>query len=389
MTESFLRAVTERLASTNVWRTAELTADSVLLVLVHLDLPSRLRAAAVNRSFLEASHRPELYAIIGKPVLSRRTSEHALLEFAKRLLGPSTRELNLANMRALNEEEDDLNHARLSEVLLTVPDGPRMVPRMPNLESLDLSATELNDNAMTVVAAAYGPSLKRLYLWAAEGIGDAGILTLAQQTQHLRADVLATSALEVVDLRMCGGVTGFGIRGLAKGCPRLTDLRLKGLRRIDDDTFAALGAHCPLLTSLDASVGSGGKPLTGVSDRGVAALAAGCPRLEQLQLSGNSRVSDAGVAALAEGCAALRLLDLQGCSTCGDGAARALVAHCRSLEVVQCCAQLSDDGFVALCTRCPRLRHLTIKLCKVTQPAIDEMRAAHRSLVVVSVAADG
>ena len=396
MSASFLAAVAQRLADARVRLTPELSVDTLLLVLVHLDLPSRLRAAVVNTSFLEASRRPELYTVVGKSVLSRRTSWDVLRQFAELLLGPNTRELDLANMRVLNEEAEELHYERMRNVLLR--GGPqreccesghmvlRDVPRMPNLESLDLSATELTDDVLYTVATQHAASLKRIYLWATEGISDHGIGCLAHP------DTLVDVALEVVDLRMCGSVTGAGVRALVSGCPRLTDLRLKGLAGIDDRTFLELGANCQLLTSLDASVGSSGlgaRKQPGVTDRGVKSLACkhpyGCPKLEQLLLSGNSRVTDAGVAALAERCTGLRLLDLQGCSTCGDGAALALAAHCHSLEVVsfQCCARLSDDGFVALCTRCPRLRHLTIKLCKVTQAAIDEMRAAHPSLVIV------
>ena len=148
-------------------------------MLVHLDLPSRLRAAIVNTSFLEASRRPELYTVVGKSVLSRRTSWDVLLQFSERLLGPNTREIDLANMRVLNEGVEELHCERLRNVL--VRGGPQRecceagrnvlgdVPRMPNLESLDLSATELTDGVMFTVATQHAASLKRIHLWATEG----------------------------------------------------------------------------------------------------------------------------------------------------------------------------------------------------------------------------
>jgi hypothetical protein len=373
MSASFLAVVGERLVDAFPRQSAPvLSSDDVLMVFLHLDLPTRLRVARVNKAFLEASRRPEIYSVCGKSLVSRRAQEKVLLRFAALCLGSSTRVLDLANMREL--------HPDLLRDLLTR--SPSMLS-MPNLESLDLSATDLDDQAMVAVReyCTFNGPLRRLYLWATEGISDSGIDSISQQLSRTTAEM--RSSLEVVDLRMCGTVTGKGIRGLAKGCPLLKDLRLKGLKGIDDRTFVALGEHCPLLTSLDASGGC-----DGLTDRGVCALAAGCPRLEQLRLAGNKRVTDVGVAALAAGCAEITLLDLQGCATCGDGAALALAEHSRCLSVVsfQCCALLSDAGFIELCSRCSQtLRHVTIKLCKVTEEAIDEMRAAHSSMTIVSL----
>ena len=56
---------------------------------------------------------------------------------------------------------------------------------------------------------------------------------------------------------------------------------------------------------------------------------------------------------------------------------------CAALDTVscQCCPWLGDEGFRALCARCP-LRHITLKHCAVTQEAIDQAEQAHPQLQI-------
>ena len=58
-------------------------------------------------------------------------------------------------------------------------------------------------------------------------------------------------------------------------------------------------------------------------------------------------------------------------------------AGCAALDTVsfQCCPWLGDEGFRALCARCP-LRHITLKHCAVTQEAIDQAEQAHPQLQI-------
>ena len=247
---------------------------------------------------------------------------------------------------------------------------------MPNLQTLNLSACELDDSvfgclhdtSVTLGALRVFSQLRRLYLWA--------VSDLSNSTMHnLYGHV---PLLEVLDLRMCGDIDGGygygpgdleGICLLASSCPLLSDLRLKGLTRVDDGALEKLSMFCPLLTLLDLS----GSRCTVA---GITALASACPALESLHLAGCKHVGNAGVASLAAGCPALRTLNLQGCSMVGDAAAHALAARCPLLHTVsfQCCATLSDSGFMEICRRCA-LRHITLKLTAVTSEAIEAMRA--------------
>ena len=148
---------------------------------------------------------------------------------------------------------------------------------------------------------------------------------------------------------------------------------------MSDRVLAAIGESCHALTTLDVSGGA-------CTDAGLRPLAAGCPRIAELYLSGCRRVSCVGVIAISAGCAAsLRLLDLQGCSAVGDPAAMALAANCSAaLETIsfQCCPLLSDKGFGALVDACPRLRHITLKHCDVSDESIARAEAFNEQLQV-------
>ena len=123
-----------------------------------------------------------------------------------------------------------------------------------------------------------------------------------------------------------------------------------------------------------------------LSNAGLATLARGCTALRELYLAGCRRVGDAGVEEIARGCPRLRLLDVQGCAMVGDAGALALASHCAAqLDTVsfQCCPRLTDEGFGALCAACPRLRHVTLKHCRVSEAAIaSALRASGQQLYV-------
>ena len=376
-----------------------LSADETCEVLRCCDVLTRLRVAAVVcKSWQELTRRPDLYTTVSLPIHMTRGG---LVRFAVKFCGEHTTKLNLRNMRNLRNIDRSLSTSALQRMLVanlfressadweaappatpgelvattiegrTSGTGPRA--RMPHLQVLDLSANALDDSVfgslhgtcVTVGMLRCFAQLRRLSLFAVTG--------LTTKTIHLLAG--HCPKLETLDLRMCGEVDYSGVCHLASYCPVLADVRLKGLRGLNDDTVTALGQLCPRLTHLDLSRGS--RPTSGgCSDVGIQALAAACPRLEKLILAGCKSVGNDGVIALAISCPALKILDLQGCSTVGDAAAHALAAHCASLHTIsfQCCATLSDAGFEEICRRCP-LRHITLKLTAVTPEAIEAMRA--------------
>ena len=410
MTTSFLHAVAMRLSDCSLSAgdtpppRRQISADELSLLLAHLEYLACGRVAAVSKEWSHAVH-DQIHARprVDKSHLSRRIKATTLSAFARHCLGPHTLSLDLANMR-------NMSGRLLVEVLCHNADLPSASPRMPNLHTLNLSAAELDDESFLVLGwcCAHGMPLRHLHLWATDEIGDAAMRYFAMRTsswvsfEPLREQQLFLSMgsednvgnegneareepeplqLELLDLRMCGEVSGRGVEAVVSVAPWLTDVRLKGLRAIDDAVFGTLGASCPQLTALDASGAT-------CSNDGVCALAKGCGALRTVVLSGCKRVSNPGVVALAEHCAHLRLLDLQGCATVGTEAAVALAEHSTELHTVsfQCCAALTEEGFLLLCRSCRMLKHITLKLCAVSDTAVEAIRAERGpSLTVVAL----
>mmetsp|Transcript_43835 Transcript_43835/g.115196 ORF Transcript_43835/g.115196 Transcript_43835/m.115196 type:complete len:434 (+) Transcript_43835:989-2290(+) len=339
--------------------TPSLPNDVLVHIFVQLPLSSQLRAAAVCTDWRLAAATKSLYASIDRSLLvdlGRRIPRNILHMVAKRCANDATVHLNLRGVSGVDNA--------LVE---------RFTMRATSLQSIDLSACAVGDDALVAIASRC-PMLERLRLWAVDEVTDEGIRALAQH---------GGAALQSIDLRACSELTGDAIASLVAACGRrLRELRLKGVSAATgDETLIQLGTCCPELTILDAS----GLRCT---DDGLRALADGCPGLHQLFLSGSKRVGNAGVGAIAAGCGArLQLLDLQGCARVGDPAAFELAEHCPNLHTVsfQCCAGLTDAGFAALCDRCA-LQHVTLKHCKVSQDSILEVQRACPMLTVRTIA---
>ena len=360
-TAALIRRARRRAASTRVIEPPAppfLPADALVTVLSHLPFGARVTCAAVSHEWFQAVQRPELWAVVDMSVLGRRDLPKAALQsLVQNFLSAATVSVDLGGVR---NADDELIAA--------------LIARTPNCEMLKLCAGDAGD-ATLAAAAACCPKLRRLLLWAARGVTDTGVSAIGC------LDSCARLSLRELDLRFCVDVDHDDtLAALARGCPHLQTLRLKGVgASMSDRVLAAIGESCHALTTLDVSGGA-------CTDAGLRALAAGCPRIAELYLSGCRRVSCVGVIAISAGCAAsLRLLDLQGCSAVGDPAAMALAANCAAaLETIsfQCCPLLSDKGFGALVDACPRLRHITLKHCDVSDESIARAEAFNEQLQV-------
>ena len=290
MSATFLAAAAARAndASHHAHSNIFSSPDLIFQLLLHLPLHGRMQAAAVCVAWLDLTRRTaELYTVCKRGLLNRRAPRRTLDMF-RSLLGDHTTLLDLSNVRGV---DDDLITSYVFNKSLETA-------RMPRLRTLNLSGCEIGDLACLSVrsAARCGmTSLRELHLWAASDVTDQGI-------EQLTA---ACPALEVVDLRMCGEVTGACVATLALNCPALRQFWLKSMTGcgVADAGLHSLGAGCKELRVLDIS---GGR----CTDEGVRALAAGCSKLERLHLAGNKRVGDAAIAALACACPHLRFLDL-------------------------------------------------------------------------------
>ena len=77
-----------------------------------------------------------------------------------------------------------------------------------------------------------------------------------------------------------------------------------------DATVVAIGAHCPLLTSLDLSY------CDHMSDAALSAIGDGCPSLTLLDLTGCTRLTDAAVVGLLSRTTCAPLLEDLGLGKC-------------------------------------------------------------------------
>ncbi|KAA0149747.1 hypothetical protein FNF29_05758 [Cafeteria roenbergensis] len=95
-----------------------------------------------------------------------------------------------------------------------------------------------------------------------------------------------------------------------------------------------------------------------------------CPELTALRLGGMLQLALPNLMALPACVPNLRYIDLEGIHQMTDGAVHALAEHCPGLQRANFdgCHRLTDEAFVgtpsSLCTKCPDLRHLSLRGCE-------------------------
>ena len=140
--------------------------------------------------------------------------------------------------------------------------------------------------------------------------------------------------LEALDLRRCGLVCDASLAAFAEAATG-GGLGAAGRR----GGGASNGCR---LTSLDIA------GCASVGDAGVLAVARACPRLRRLRLRGHPGLTDNGVQALSRGCSRLERLSLRDCARVGDRGAATICARLRRLKVCVGAADLGVRSFVNL-----------------------------------------
>lgn len=209
-------------------------------------------------------------------------------------------------------------------------------------------------------------------------------------------------------------ITPAAAAAIAKACPHLTSLVLRGvhaphndaLHGMHDDALHALVAHAPTLADVRVEfcgsiTGAGfahavraGRSLArltckysgGLRDADVAAIAAATRgQLVELDIEYNVRVGDGAMRALADHCPALAILSLAGCARVSD-AGLALVAkslgHALRALDIRDLPLVTDTGVWAVAAMCPsveymnlwRLRILSYAVCAVAEACGGSLR---------------
>lgn len=166
--------------------------------------------------------------------------------------------------------------------------------------------------------------------------------------------------------------------------PRLTTLALRHLRRVNDDTVAAILDNCMHLRELDLTGCAGvtraythGASLQlqsldmsdchGVDDAGLALTISRMPHLACLYLRRCARITDASLVAVTSYCGALRQLSVSDCARVTDFGIREVAARLgpslRYLSVGKC-DRVSDAGLLVVARHCYKLRYLNARGCE-------------------------
>ncbi|KAK3273100.1 hypothetical protein CYMTET_18643 [Cymbomonas tetramitiformis] len=218
----------------------------------------------------------------------------------------------------------------------------------PLLEALsvDNCQGQLTDGALEAVARACA----HLRVVSANRCGrtltDAGMSAVAEHCDNLQElRVAFTDATDV------------GVQRVAERC---TQLRVVVVGRVTDANLCVLGRSCPWLQEVHVV-----RRCARLTNKGLQALAKGCPELRALCVRGVA-ATDLGLKAVAEGCPKLRWLDLSFCTAVTSEGLMAVAKGCPALEIF-CCLQarehqgcLLQAGILELVQKCTRLEQLSL-----------------------------
>lgn len=182
------------------------------------------------------------------------------------------------------------------------------------LTSLDLSGCSLTDSGLSTISkhCQVIESLKVSFCPNITGMKLKPLFTCPQRAPDFKTFVADGCKMFSVDL----------IAEIAAHCPSLLNLRLAGIREVDDELLTAVAENCRQLSSVSI------KGCGLVSDVGICELARMCP-LEEIVISGVSKLTDRSVLALANCCTStLKELYASGCSMITEAALNYLKDCC-------------------------------------------------------------
>ena len=301
--------------------------EALCVVLSYLSFSELVRCTAlVSRRFFSASLDPRCWRLLRglrlfscppPPLLA--LSLHKALQLRRLSFPRSALDEHVA---ALGREDVDAD-ASTESLLLS--------PYLTHLTSLDLSdCLHLTDDAFRS-------------------------LTRPSSPHHDNPALAVLARLEHVNVSGCGALTDAAFLALFPCLPALRSLRVANVGRIGLPSFAALSAHCPLLTSLDAS------SCRSVNDAAIKQLCA-LPALRELSVTACWALTAGALHVVANHCAHITALDLSGCpSAATDLSIRPIALSCHQLRRIclRGCA-VSDAGMDVLARGCRLLEEVDL-----------------------------
>ncbi|OWR41486.1 F-box/LRR-repeat protein 7 [Danaus plexippus] len=165
-------------------------------------------------------------------------------------------------------------------------------------------------------------ALKELSVSDCTGVTDFGLYELAK----------LGPALRYLSVAKCSQVSDSGVRTLARRCYKLRYLNARGCGALGDDGAEAIARGCSRLRALDLGA-------TDVSEAGLQILARCCPNLKKLALRGCELIGDDGLEAVAYYCRGLTQLNIQDTPVTLRGY-RAVKKYCK-----RCVIEHTNPGF--------------------------------------------
>lgn len=264
---------------------------------------------------------------------------------------------------------------------------------LSKLTALPASLTCLNVSDCVRLAAADGlvDCAATLVVLRAAGTRfvDFGVIARCHALEELDVSRAGPAAPQTSPSKPSPGLSDASLESIARGCPRLARLSVRGHADATDAGILAFGARltaldasdCARLTDGALSVGAFSElrvaecprltklhhgALAVLDARACDGVGAGverlgtCGHLYSLDLSGVA-VRDSGLLAIALGCA-LTVLRVRGCGELTDAALSAVASSCAGLTVldVSFCGRLTDVGLIVLGSCCTELRELHV-----------------------------
>ena len=196
------------------------------------------------------------------------------------------------------------------------------------------------------------PSLRVLTLWNVSSISDEGLAEIAS----------GCNMLEELDLRCCPSISDKALLAVANNCPNLTSLTIESCSNIGNDGFQSVGRLCQKLRSISI------KKCPLVGDQGITSLVSSASFLTKLSLQALN-VSDMSLAVIGHYGLAIRDLALVGLQNVTEKGFW-VMGNGRGLQLlmsltINCCQGVTDLGVVAIGKGCPSLKHLCLRKCAI------------------------
>ncbi|XP_077980989.1 uncharacterized protein LOC144436158 [Glandiceps talaboti] len=291
----------------------------------------------------------------------------------------------------------------------------------PNLISLNVAYTSINDKALTSLITKC-TKLEHINILGCRKLSPSILHRFSGLVKlHLRVDAFYTNIgsmkncnvnlkqvaercphLEFFDARNSAFLSDNTVVEFATKCPKLrcmklglcvslsdkcikemstklTNLKWVSLAncRIGDDAITALAENSPHLTHLIIAATNQKK----TTDASLISIAMYCTELQYLDiqtaehLQSSQYISDVGVSAVASNCLKLRHLNLSCCSKVTNSSLLKLAEKCQLLEYLEMrsSSSITSPGLNTVLQNCARLRYLDVQKCQgIQQVFLDE-----------------